>query len=124
MYNLPPPLEGGYDPSPNGQFSITCHFDIGDKVIIVGFDSIFTYKNHTIQDKVNKNIRVGYFDYKQNINCQLNGSLYPFISITGSAMLNRVDVLNGIFSGTFDFTIDTKDCGSYKITNGRFDYKF
>jgi hypothetical protein len=121
---LPPPLEGGYDPSPNGQFSITCHFDIGDKVIIVGFDSIFTYKNHTIQDKVNKNIRVGYFDYKQNINCQLNGSLYPFISITGSAMLNRVDVLNGIFSGTFDFTIDTKDCGSYKITNGRFDYKF
>ena len=52
------------------------------------------------------------------------GTLSNFKSIIGNVRLSRVDVPNGIFSGTFEFTIKTKNCGNYEVTNGRFDYKF
>ena len=120
----PPPLEGGYDPSPNGQFSLTCYYSNGTKAIIIGLDSIFSYSNYNIINLSNRNVRVSHFNRSVVDSCQFIGSLDSFKSISGNINLTRVDVPNGVFSGTFEFTIDTKDCGYYKITNGRFDYKF
>ena len=119
-----PPLSGGYDPSPNGQFSITCYYDNGTKAIIIGLDSIFTYRNYDINNIANRNARVSHFNRAVIDSCQFVGSLDPFKSITGKVNLTRIDVTNGIFSGTFSFRINTNNCGNYEVTNGRFDYKF
>ena len=38
--------------------------------------------------------------------------------------ITRYDLINGIFSGTFEFTIKSRACGdTIRITNGRFDVK-
>ena len=38
--------------------------------------------------------------------------------------ISRYDLTNGIFSGTFEFTIKSQGCGdTIRITNGRFDVK-
>jgi hypothetical protein len=38
--------------------------------------------------------------------------------------ISRYDLINGIFSGTFEFTIKSQSCGdTIRITNGRFDVK-
>ena len=38
--------------------------------------------------------------------------------------ISRYDLTNGIFSGTFEFTIKSQSCGdTVRITNGRFDVK-
>lgn len=38
--------------------------------------------------------------------------------------ISRYDLANGIFSGTFEFTIKSQSCGdTIRITNGRFDVK-
>jgi hypothetical protein len=122
--NCPPPLEGGYDPSPNGQFGLRCRYENGKKSIGFGLDSIFTYKNFLIKDTINKKVRVSIYNELLGNSCEWVGSLDPFQLISGNVTLSKVDVPNGIFSGTFEFTIKTKDCGNYEVTNGRFDYKF
>jgi hypothetical protein len=122
--NCPPPLEGFYDPSPNGQFGIACTYESGDKVILVGLDSVISYKKYIISDTLNKNVRVAFYDYKNSFLCERIGSRQEFKFINGEINLNRVDIPNGIFSGTFNFIISTSNCGTISITNGRFDYKF
>ena len=125
--NCPPPIEGFYDPSPNGQFGIVCTYNGGENKILFALDSIFTYKNYTITDSVNKKVRVSLFKNLNGGSCEwvgYIGALSNFTSIRGNVNLTRVDVPNGIFSGTFNFTINTANCGNYEVTNGRFDYKF
>ena len=42
----------------------------------------------------------------------------------GSFNISRYDLANGIFSGTFEFTLKSQACGdTIRITNGRFDVK-
>jgi hypothetical protein len=122
--NCPPPLEGGYDPSPNGQFSLRCYFDNGNKSIGFGLDSIFTYKNFIALDSVNKNTRVGIYNGFAPDSCKWVATVFNFKKINGRFNLTKVDIPSRIFSGTFDFTINTQNCGNYEVTNGRFDYKF
>ena len=124
MLGVSPPLYAVYDPNPNGQFGIICTYENGNKKVLIGIDSILTYKNFLIKDSTNKNVRVSHFNRFIIDSCQFIGTLDPFKSINGTINLSRVDITNGVFSGTFEFMIDTKDCGNYKITNGRFDYKF
>ena len=43
---------------------------------------------------------------------------------SGFFVLTKYDLVNGIFSGTFDFIIKSQACGdTIRITNGRFDVK-
>ena len=124
MLRLPPPLEGYFDTSPNGQFALACRYDNGKKTVGFGLDSILSKSRYLINDTFNKNVRVVFNDFNKPFDCQFNGSTYPFSSISGEVVLSRKDIINGIFSGTFEFTLKTRDCGNYEITNGRFDYKF
>ena len=123
----PPPLEGFYDNNPNGQFGLVCRYNNNHNDVGFGLDSILTYKNFIIDDSTNKNVRVALFNDKLSDSCRwvgLVGALSNFASIKGNIKLTKVDVPNGIFSGTFNFTIKTKSCSNYEVTNGRFDYKF
>jgi hypothetical protein len=43
---------------------------------------------------------------------------------TGIMNILRYDTINYIISGTFGFTIETTDCDSIRITDGRFDLKY
>ena len=121
---MPPPLEGYFDTSPNGQFALACRYDKGNKTVGFGLDSILSKSSYLINDTFNKNVRVVINDFNKPFDCQFNGSTYPFLSISGEVELSRKDIINGIFSGTFQFTLKTRDCGNYEVTNGRFDYKF
>ena len=42
----------------------------------------------------------------------------------GSFNISKIDLQNGIFSGTFNCTIKPPNCDTIHITEGRFDYKF
>ena len=108
----------------NGGFGIICYYESGKRNIIIGVDSIFSYNDFNIQDTINKNVRVSLANLNDTSKCRRIGTYYDFEKITGKVKLIKIDVPNGIFSGTFDFTIKTKDCGNYEVTNGRFDYKF
>jgi hypothetical protein len=123
----PPPLIADFDNSSNGNFGITCNYEEGNKKVLIGVDSIFTYKKAIINNNLNKNVRVALFDRNVIDSCQVTGYLTgvgTFTSIIGEVNFERIDVPNGIFSGTFNFNIKTKSCGNYEVTNGRFDYKF
>lgn len=121
---MPPPLIADFDFTNNGGFGIICYYDNGKRSVILGLDSILTYRNYVIKDSTNKNTRVSITNLNDTSICRRIGTFYPFEAIEGKAQLTRVDVPNGIFSGTFEFTIKTKNCGNYEVTNGRFDYKF
>lgn len=77
-----------------------------------------------IDNDINKNVRIGINDLNKPDSCQFNGTTFSYESINGEVNLSRVDIQNGIFSGTFSFILKTKYCGHYEVTNGRFDYKF
>ena len=124
MLGLPPPLYADFDNTNNGGFGIICYYESGKRNIIIGVDSIFSYNDFKIQDTINKNVRVSLANLNDTSKCRRIGTYYDFERITGNVKLMRIDVPNGIFSGTFEFTIKTKDCGNYEVTNGRFDYKF
>ena len=67
---------------------------------------------------------ISYNRFLNNVNtCQFSSSnLGSFRK--GSFNITRYDIANGIFSGTFDFTIKSQACGdTIRITNGRFDVK-
>ena len=103
------------------------YYNSAQNNIIIALDSIFSYKSYTIKDSINKNVKVSMLNKNLPDSCErvgYIGALSNFNSITGNVNLTRVDVPNGIFSGTFNFTIKTKSCGNYEVTNGRFDYKF
>lgn len=122
-----PIFYGDFDFQPNGQFGFVVKYFLGENSLVIGLDSIFTYKNYFINDTINKNVRVSLYSSKSIDSCQYIGNvigLSNFEKVSGNVNLSRVDVPNGIFSGTFDFTIKTKSCGNYEVTNGRFDYKF
>ena len=94
---------------------------------MIGVDSIFTYKKTIINDSLNKNIRVALINQNVVDSCKVIGYLLTvgtFTSVKGELIFERIDVPNGIFSGTFNFNIKTNGCGNYEVTNGRFDYKF
>ena len=104
-----------------------CNYNQSDNYIGFGVDSIFTYKKTIINDSANKNVRVAIFNKLATDSCKYSGyllSIGTFTKISGEIIFSRIDVPNGIFSGTFNYTIKTKSCGNYEVTNGRFDYKF
>jgi len=44
-------------------------------------------------------------------------------SVTGHFVLHKLDLVNGIIAGTFEFTFYTPGCSTISITEGRFDIK-
>ena len=66
-------------------------------------------------------------DYTRFVNGQSTCEFSSFDAGTfrqGFFNISRYDLTNGIFSGTFEFTIKSQNCGdTIKITNGRFDVK-
>ena len=65
-----------------------------------------------------------YNRFESNINtCEFSSSDTGTYRM-GYFNITRYDLVNGVFSGTFDFKIKSNNCGdTIKITNGRFDIK-
>ena len=69
-------------------------------------------------------------DYYKKVNggfqCELQSNGTPDTYQRGSIIVTRYDLVAGIFSGTFEFTLysPTSYCGdTLRVTNGRFDVK-
>jgi hypothetical protein len=89
-----------------------------DGEIGFGIDSIFTVGNYLSTSTRNKTGIGGPFFN----NCGISG----FDTTTyrnGIYTITKLDLTNGIISGTFNCTIKPNNCDTIKITDGRFDLK-
>ena len=67
---------------------------------------------------------LGYSRFLNNVNTCEFSSFDSGTYRKGFFNISRYDLNNGIFSGTFEFTIKSQTCGdTVRITNGRFDVK-
>ncbi len=100
-------------PNPNGT---------GDhQTFIIGGNPISKASNYAIN--INGPAGVDYFDSSKQKPCDEyyygnNG----FVS-KGQLVVTRLDLSQGIISGTFNFTLYQPGCDSVRVTNGRFDKK-
>ena len=105
-----------------GRFSITGHqYNNFQSKLSFGASSCTSAGYYDISLSVNG------IDYNRFLN---NVSTCEFSSFDtgsyrrGNFNITRYDLTNGIFSGTFEFTIKSQACGdTIRITNGRFDVK-
>lgn len=65
--------------------------------------------------------RARFSDHKTNCNIASYDSLSTYSS--GSLAITRLDLNQGIISGTFEFTLAKPGCDTIKVTDGRFDKK-
>lgn len=105
-----------------GRFSITGH-QYNNFQSKVGFGSA----NCTSTGYFDIALPVNGIDYNRFMNntstCEFS-SFDPGTYRRGFFNISRYDLNNGIFSGTFEFTIKSQACGdTIRITNGRFDVK-
>jgi hypothetical protein len=62
--------------------------------------------------------------YQVDTNPQL-GCQYEFEdTYQGAIIFTKIDTVNFIISGTFEFSTVTENCENINITNGRFDLKY
>ena len=67
---------------------------------------------------------IDYNRFKNNVNTCEYSSFDLGTYRRGFFNISRYDLNNGVFSGTFEFTIKSPTCGdTIRITNGRFDVK-
>ena len=62
-------------------------------------------------------------NFARYLNLSKNCDVTTDSSSNGKLIISRFDTINGIFSGKFNFTVQSKECGILKITDGRFDLK-
>ncbi len=117
-----PPLQFTYDPGRfGGQFAIQVENSVFKSTIIFGLDSVITAGRFIYSQNNNHSIR---FSYSPNNNiCDLSTIIDSQVSATGYVDILKFDLLQGIISGTFEFTLSKTGCETINITNGRFDAK-
>ena len=86
--------------------------------ISVGSDSC---RNAGIYSFSFRRNRAYYADYDDSL-VLISGDVGTFC--TGNLTITRYDLINRIFSGTFEYTIAKAGSDTIRITNGRFDKKF
>lgn len=116
-----------YDGNYGGYVGITAlKIDIKnniDEQINIVFDSSNFKTSHSLTI-LNQYTTASFRNYSYSGSC--NSYVHYFDSTAihmGSIILNRYDLQNGIFSGTFDFTISKPGCPTLNVTEGRFDKK-
>jgi hypothetical protein len=67
---------------------------------------------------------VDYTDDSKKIACQEYGNRKTATYLGGQLVITRLDVKEGIFSGTFAFKLAQPGCDTLRITHGRFDSSF
>ncbi len=80
-----------------------------------------------LNDPLNTNISFNLVDrarYQEDSNPQL-GCQYQFSdTYQGSVIFTKIDTVNFIISGTFEFSTINEDCENIDITEGRFDLQY
>jgi hypothetical protein len=87
--------------------------------IILSVDSAFTTGIYPIVTS-KRMVNFGWDTYSHTCGVSITDST---TFKTGTINLTKVDVANGIFSGTFNCKIKPANCDTINITEGRFDYK-
>lgn len=122
-----PAFRAYYDNSNGGTFSVradlTSPSQLYDMYIGFGVNNCTTAKTYTIGNSV-YTLGVTYWNYKeQNTNCTTFFGNDTTLNRTGFIKVEKIDLINGIISGEFEFTIKKNACETINITNGRFDAK-
>ncbi len=119
------PFKVFYDGSLGGNLSIFAKIELGtnnvNQQIAISFDStnyktIYNYGN-------NANIKFAFQDFLNQSLCSDVRSTDTNVLVNGKIILTRYDLPNGIFSGTFEFTLTKPSCETISVTDGRFDKK-
>ena len=116
-----------YDGSSGGYFGIEAvKIDTKNNIserIDVFFDSS-NFKTEHIVTINNPLITVRFANYSNGNNCSnYQHNLDSTVVHFGKVNFTRYDLSNGIFSGTFNFTLTKPGCETITITEGRFDKK-
>ncbi len=115
--------DGGY----GGFISITAlKIDMGNNIneeFGIAFDSTNFKLKHTIA--ISNSFTVATFrNYSISNNCNTYVHyLDSTVTHSGKIILTKYDLQNGIFSGTFEFTLIKPGCETITVTEGRFDKK-
>ena len=120
-----PAFRSYYNNSNGGVFSVTTEltFPIQSYDMYLGFDvsNCKTINTYPIGNTFN-NLGVYFANYKEeNSNCTTFSKNDSNIVRNGYLNVTRIDLVNGIISGTFEFTLSKMGCQTIIITNGRFD---
>ncbi|POY34661.1 hypothetical protein C3K47_19120 [Solitalea longa] len=113
-----------YDPTfRGGVFNVSCYNrETGSSNRqLLGFFADSVQQGQKLQFG-KKNFGVEFYDNYQ-INCDFSSS-DKLVTAEGYCEITKIDKVNGIFSGKFEFTLKKENCKAIKITEGRFDLKF
>jgi len=120
-----PAFQAFYDNSNGGTFSVqadlTSPSSIYDMFIGFGTTNCSTVSTYTIGSN---DLGITYWNYKEaNQACTTFFGTDSSINRAGYIIIEKIDLQNGIISGTFEFTLSKPGCETISITNGRFDAK-
>ncbi len=126
-YLCTPAFRSYYDNSNGGTFSIkadlTSPAQSYDMYIGFGVDNFTSVKTYNIGN-TSSTIGITYWNYKeQNSNCTTFFGNDTTLIRTGFIKVEKIDLINGIISGRFEFTIKKNGCETINISEGRFDAK-
>jgi uncharacterized protein YaiE (UPF0345 family) len=103
-----------------GQLQFGANSEQNNKVISLNLSIIDPLEenfNYTLGENF---YNTGYSSITDSLIC-----IYGFNdSIEGNISFSKIDNINYIVSGTFEFTTDNDDCEIVNITNGRFDLQY
>lgn len=121
-----PPLRFLYDPANGGELAIVVdninaagNIDQTMIIAVAAGNSPRTYNFNT--DKAIMGIKFN--DYKTTAACSTLYSEDADVTTTAVIRLEKADLTQLIFSGSFDFTLSKAGCTTIQVTNGRFDVK-
>ena len=92
--------------------------EVIESILIIVLDPFEVNQNYSLTNLPNQ---------KANflISSNQNSCLYDFDdTFEGSVNFSKIDKINYIISGTFEFSTVTDNCEDINITNGRFDIKY
>ena len=110
----------------NGHFSINTFNTLLKEELIIASNDIGAIGIYRVEERSN-NVFVDYINSETNCSyspstmCLINGPCY----IDGFIQISKYDLINGLFSGTFEFKIydPNTSCDTIFVTEGRFDKK-
>jgi hypothetical protein len=117
-----PALKFYYTSDAGGQFAVQAENSNIKQQINIGIDTCNAPKRYNYYASPKHPIRLAFGDFISGF-CYLSTRSDALVSAEGFIDITRFDLSNGIFSGTFEFTLSKEGCETIKITNGRFDAK-
>ncbi|MBY0478799.1 MAG: hypothetical protein K2Q24_14215 [Chitinophagaceae bacterium] len=110
-----------------GQFAINAEYQNSpqnrNEAVVMGCDSILSKNIYVLKNNSTNIARVLFRNTKNFSTCRSVSSMDNDAETTGIIKITKLDLINGIVSGTFEFTIKKPGCETITITHGRFDAK-